>query len=195
MIFNDPEIDEPIRSHHISQLVFLSKQGAELGKKAFIKQGFDDITELFCDATDTTPLITAALNQQDCLFDLNLFYTYWIEYKRLEYIDATWRAYFLLKKVLPQNPTSKLIIIGYKRSMAYYKKYGGNIYDTLLFSDFLDLFIYPIYQEFSFFAQDTESFNQYVSYLQSTHEVPDKYNFSVIQYMKLSGKSIVKLEY
>lgn len=196
MLFGEQKIDTPLKEHNTAQIVFLSKEGATIYANKFIENGFVDCTPLFLEGEGVLDYqeLAEKLNKQDNIFDINLFYHYWVSSKRQDYMAITWPFYFLMQKLLPLLKT-KFIIIAFKRPIKEYESYSGNAYDTVLFSDFVDLFIYPTYHEFKLFSQDMDTFNRFISYIQETNEVPDKYNFSIIQYMKKPSDNIDRVDY
>jgi hypothetical protein len=196
MIFREPKIDDALHKHHTAHIIFLSKEGATNYFEAFTIEGFVDVTEMFLksEADIEVNELLETLNKQNNIFNINAFYHYFIKNKKKEYMGVTWPFYFLFQKLLPQIKT-KFIIIGHKRKLGDYHAFGGNPYDTMLASDFIDILVYPVYQEMKLFSQDLTTFNRFVSYVQETGEVPDKYNFSIIQYMQQSGDNIDRVDY
>lgn len=197
MIFVDQELDNVIEEHNTAQIITLTFEGFKLFKDKFTFKGFADITDIFLDSAINLLEVDGLIDKCNAcnhIFDINKFYKYHIYEKKLSYSGATWAFYFTFQKILPHIKT-KFIILGFKRLIVDRDKFDGNTYDTLLFSDFVDLTIFPIYQEFKLFAENMVSFNEFVSYVQATGEVPDRYNESYLQYMKREEPNVRKFIY
>jgi hypothetical protein len=186
MVFEDVKLDKIIESYNIIQFAFLTKDGAKEIKSRFIDNLYQDVTYIFtsCDPKlINVDLASKILNDKDSFIDINELYRHWIFKEGKSYKDATWSLYFLLDKLIPLLE-KKLFILSYKRTLQEAKQYGGNVLDTVLFCDYIDLFIYPVYQEFKLFSDNLDLFNKYREYIMSTGEIVEKYNTTSIQYMK-----------
>lgn len=193
MIFEDERLNQIIENNNIIQMSFMTKHALEYYKGRLLNEGYYDLTKLFL--TDNLNSIDFNLalgitTQTKCIFDLNQFFNYWVIVKDKPYTFITQTIYTKLKDLLEKS-SNQIIAIGHKRSIDFCKRHKVEILDNILFCDFADVYMYPVYHEFKLFCEDMVSFNEFVTQVQATGEVPNKYNMVHILYMKTNDKEII----
>lgn len=193
-MFNDSKFDNIINTHKTMQFAFLTEYGSEVFKSQLLERDYQDATLLFIGANAKEFDIDATLNilnKKNNFFDIHKFYSYWLAKGKI-YNEVTWDFYKLFAKLIGRIE-SKFVIISHKRRLIDYKKFGGNSLDTVLFCDFIELFIYPVYQEFKFFDKSPEMYNKYLDYAIATGDIIEQYNVTTIQYLQGPNNRLEKI--
>lgn len=197
MIFNDNKLDKLLSLYKISQLSFMTAEGGLYYKQRFIEHGYIDITSHFIDydaASINIDFLKDIMDNNNTIFDLNSFYNHWVINSHKSYQAITWSYYKVIKTLLEFNKKN-FVAIAYKRPIHLAVEKKIEILDNILFCDFAELYIYPLYHEYKLFTQDTNTFNQFIEKVSASGEVPEKYNVCMIQYMKLGGNATEKVFY
>lgn len=195
MIFKHDKLDNLIKHSVATQLSFVTKKASDYYKKAFLTKKYIDITHYFTTyEVSRLPIqeIQEIINENHTIFDINVFYDHWVILHGRGYTNVTWGYYFTLKNLL-QSAKVRMVVFSHARSLIDCQRHKIEHIDNILFCDFLDVYINPLYYEYKLHNQDMKAFNEYISMLAEAGVQLEKHNVIMIQYMKLSGNATEKI--